>query len=158
VVSGLHALFNQDNGTGRVVNISMQGLTGAGNYFARWLGQIPTEITGHIQTDNAGVPAGGGSDHASFICAGAPAFSLSSLNWEYGTYTWHTNRDTFDKIAWDDVRNNATLVAMLTYLASEDPTRMPRNRRTAMTNTRTGEAVTWPACQQPARTSGQSTR
>lgn len=158
VVSGLHALFNQDNGTGRVVNISMQGLTGAGNHFARWLGQIPTEITGHIQTDNAGVPAGGGSDHASFICAGAPAFSLSSLNWEYGTYTWHTNRDTFDKIAWDDVRNNATLVAMLTYLASEDPTRMPRDRRTAMTNARTGEAVTWPACQQPARTSGQSTR
>lgn len=158
VVAGLHALFNQDNGTGRVVNISMQGLTGAGNYFARWLDQIPPEITRHIQTDNPGVPGGGGSDYASFICAGAPAFSLSSLNWEYGTYTWHTNRDTFDKLAWDDLRNNATLVAMLTYLASEDPTRMPRDRRTAMSNTRTGQPVTWPACQQPARTSGQSTR
>jgi GAF domain-containing protein len=40
----------------------------------------------------------GGSDNASFVCAGAPAFGLGSLSWDYGTYTWHTNRDTYDKI------------------------------------------------------------
>ena len=37
IVAGLQALFNQDNGTGRIQNISMQGLTGAGAQFAGWL-------------------------------------------------------------------------------------------------------------------------
>ena len=41
IVEGLQALFNQDNGTGRVVNISMQGLTGAGAHFGRWFAQLP---------------------------------------------------------------------------------------------------------------------
>ena len=158
VVEGLQALFNQDNGTGRVVNISMQGLTGAGPFFEQWLERVPDEITQRIELRNPGAPGGGGSDYASFICAGAPAFSLSSLGWEYGTYTWHTNRDTFDKIAWDDLRDNATLTAMLAYLASEEPQRLPRDRATELVNPRTGEPMEWPTCQQPARTSAESTR
>jgi len=38
---------------------------------------------------------------ASFICAGALAFSLGALSWNYGTYTWQTNCDTFNKISFD---------------------------------------------------------
>ena len=34
---------------------------------------------------------------SSFVAAGAPAFSLSSTSWDYGSYTWHTNKDTYDK-------------------------------------------------------------
>ena len=149
VVEGLQALFNQDNGTGRVVRISAQGLTGASGHFARWLSQIPTDITRHITFQFPGTPSGGGSDQASFICAGAPAFSLGALSWNYGTYTWHTNRDTFDKISFDDLKNNATLTAMLVYLASEDPERVPRERRSVMPS-RGGQEMPWPACQ-PAR-------
>jgi carboxypeptidase Q len=67
-----------------------------------------------------GMPGGGGTDHAAFVCAGAPAFNLGSNSWDYGTYTWHTNRDTYDKIVFDEIRNNATLTAMLVYLASEE--------------------------------------
>ena len=154
VVNGLQALFNQDNGTGRVVNISMQGLTGAGEHFADWLTQIPSEITRHIDLNIPGTPGGGGSDYASFICSGAPAFSISSLNWAYGTYTWHTQRDTFDKIWMDDLKNNATLTAMLVYLASEDPNRVPRDRRAVMpTNPRTGEDRPWPTWRDGRRSS-----
>jgi carboxypeptidase Q len=151
VVSGLHALFNQDNGTGRVVNISMQGLTDAGAYFARWLTAVPQEISSQIELGLPGMPSGGGTDHASFVCAGAPAFSLGALSWGYGTYTWHTNRDTFDKLVFDDLRNNATLVAMLAYLASEEPERMGRARRVMPTNPRTGEPMDWPECRDGAR-------
>jgi Zn-dependent M28 family amino/carboxypeptidase len=151
IVQGLQALFNQDNGTGRVVNISMQGLTGAGAHFGAWLAKIPQEITGFINLNIPGSPGGGGSDYASFICAGAPAFSLSALNWGYGTYTWHTNRDTYDKIVMDDLRNNATLTAMLTYLASEDPQKVSRERR-VLANPRTGEPGQWPQCRDGART------
>jgi hypothetical protein len=52
---------------------------------------------------------------------GNEAFGLGALNWDYGNYTWHTDRDTFDKIVFDDLKSNATLTAMFAYLASEDP-------------------------------------
>lgn len=154
VVEGLQALFNQDNGTGRVQNISMQGLTGVAPYFARWFAKVPQEITGQIDLRIPGTPGGGGSDYASFVCAGAPSFSLSSLNWDYGTYTWHTNRDTFDKIVMDDLRNNATLTAMLAYLASEEADRLPRDRAILPTNPRTGDQMMWPTCRDGARSGG----
>ena len=151
VMEGLQALFNQDNGTGRVVRMSSQGLTDAAGYLARWLAQIPQDITRHIDFSFPGLPSGGGSDHASFICADAPGFSLGSLSWNYFSYTWHTNRDTYDKISFDEVRNNATLTAMLAYLASEEETRTPRKRRTELgVSSSSGEPRSWPECR-PAR-------
>jgi carboxypeptidase Q len=151
VVEGLQALFNQDNGTGRVQTISTSGLVGAGAHFADWLARVPQEISREINLVVPGTPAGGGSDHAAFICYGAPAFSLSSLNWGYGTYTWHTNRDTFDKVVFDDVKMNATLTAMLAYLASEDPDRVSRERRSVMPRTQGGQPAEWPECRDGAR-------
>ena len=157
IVDGLQALFNQDNGTGRVVNISPSGLVDAGARYAGWLSRLPTEISRHLNVTFPGTPAAGGSDNASFICHGAPSFNLGSLSWDYGTYTWHTNRDTFDKIVFDDLRNNATLVAMLAYLASEDPVRVPRERR-IMPNARSGVPGAWPQCQPALRSSREYTR
>lgn len=150
VVTGLQALFNQDNGTGRIANISGQGLLNAGEALGRWFGRLPDELTRGITLSFPGMPSGGGSDFASFVCAGAPGFSLSSSSWNYGTYTWHTNRDTYDKISFDDVKSNATLTAMLAYLASEDPQTVKRDRRA----TERG----WPKCEQAPRMSSQSTR
>jgi carboxypeptidase Q len=157
IVKGLQAQFNQDNGTGRVSTISAQGLSAASASLARWGSELPTEISQHITWTFPGDPSGGGSDNASFICAGAPGFGLYSNSWEYGTYTWHTNRDTFDKISFDDLKNNATLVAMLAYLASEDPVTTPRDRRIMAADT-TGKPAPWPACRQPARSIRESTR
>ncbi|HEX8904413.1 MAG TPA: hypothetical protein VF771_06195, partial [Longimicrobiaceae bacterium] len=69
------------------------------------------------------------------------------------------NRDTYDKVSWDDVRMNATLVAMLAYLASEEPQRLPRERRAEFpVDQRTGQPGSWPVCQAPARSTAQSTR
>ncbi len=154
VVRGLQALFNQDNGTGRVVNIATSGFTSAGEFFGRWLSQIPTNITQHITLQVPGTPGSGGTDHVAFVCVPAPGFNLSALNWEYSRYTWHTNRDTFDKVMIDEVRNNAVLTAMLAYLASEDPEFMPRDMRVLPPNPQTGEPATWPQCRDGARTSG----
>ena len=84
------------------------------------------------------------------FCAGAPAFSLSSLSWDYGTYTWHTNRDTFDKIVTDDLTNNATLVAILALLASEEPDRLPRERAIFPVG-RDGQPGAWPTCRDGVR-------
>src|SRR5437868_4064580 len=89
---------------------------------------IPSEFTSKLEFRGVGFPAGGGSDDFSFACYGTPAIGLSSLSWNYFNYTWHTNRDTYDKIVFDDLKWNATLTAMLAYLASEDPTMITRER------------------------------
>jgi len=159
VVQGLQALFNQDNGTGRVVRMSASGFTEASGSIARWLARLPAEVTRFIESDFPGQPSGGGTDHASFVCIGAPGFGLGALGWGYGDHTWHTHRDTFDKLVFDDLRNNAVLVASLVYLASEDPERVSRVRRTSFpVSPFTGRAGSWPACNPAQRTSEGSER
>lgn len=159
VVEGLQALFNQDNGTGRVVNVGGAGLLDASGFLADWFSKVPTEITGNFKSFGMpGSPAGGGSDNASVACYGAPGFGLGSLPWEYFSYTWHTNRDTYDKLVLSEVRNNAALTAMLTYLAAQDPEQMPRVRRVMPLNPRTGEQTTWPECSPAARSFAEYTR
>ncbi|MCM4159056.1 peptidase M28 [Antarcticibacterium sp. W02-3] len=154
VVDNLQALFNQDNGTGRVVNLSGGGFLHAYDYLTRWLEPVPNDIKGEIETNFPGSPGRGGSDYASFVAAGAPAFSLSSLSWDYWNYTWHTNLDTYDKIVWDDVRDNVILTAILTYMASEDPERSSRERINLPNNPRTGEQMTWPEPRDATRRGG----
>lgn len=154
VVDGLQALFNQDNGTGRVVRISGQGFLHAYEFFNRWMQPVPNDIKGEIETTFPGTPGGGGSDYASFVSAGAPGFSLSSLSWDYGTYTWHTNRDTYDKIVFDDVRDNVILTAILTYMASEDDQTFPRDKAILPISRRTGEQMSWPSPRKPNRSGG----
>jgi hypothetical protein len=65
---------------------------------------------------------------------------LGALNWSYFNYTWHTNRDTYDKIIFDDVKNNAMLTAMLVYMACEDNATFPRDKAT-LSN---GQPAKWP--------------
>jgi Zn-dependent M28 family amino/carboxypeptidase len=154
VVNGLQAAFNQDNGTWRIEYIRMMGLTGAGAHFGRWLSRLPAEIESLIDLDIPGEPERGGSDHMSFLCAGAPAFRLQSHYPDYRQYTWHTNRDTYDKVILDDLKNNATLAAMLAYLASEDPERVPRDQRVLPPGPN-GQAQAWPVCPVARRNSGE---
>lgn len=153
VLEGLMVLMNQDNGTGRVVRMSAAGLPNAARHVEGWLGKIPTELRSQITFAGAGTPSGGGSDDASFACHGLPAFSLGGQGWSYGNYTWHTNRDTYDKIVFDDLRANATLAAMLAYLAAEDSTRITLGRVDLPTVAAQAEAAggrpgprQWPEC------------
>ncbi len=157
VVEGLQVLFNQDNGTGRVVNISAQGFTGVGASLARWLTRVPVEVSRHVDLRLPGNPGGGGSDYASFVCHGAPGINLSALSWDYGSHTWHTHRDTFDKLVFDDLRNNAVLAASLVYLASEDDERVSRERRELIRGLG-GTGGRWPECTPATRSSRFSQR
>ncbi|SFB73184.1 Peptidase family M28 [Zunongwangia mangrovi] len=154
IVENVQAVFNQDNGTGRVVNISGNGLVQAYDYVGDWLSAVPDSISRQIETHFPGMPGRGGSDYASFLAAGAPAFNLSSLSWSYWNYTWHTNRDTYDKIVWDDVQSNAILAAILAYKASEDSDKTSREQRVLPINSRTGEQMTWPEPRDATRRGG----
>jgi hypothetical protein len=72
--------------------------------------------------------------------------------WDYFSYTWHTNLDTYDKVVLDNVRQNAVITAMLAYLAADDPQTTPRDQRVMPVNPRTGQPGTWPQCRDGART------
>ncbi|QNR82844.1 M20/M25/M40 family metallo-hydrolase [Pedobacter riviphilus] len=145
IVSNLQALFNQDNGTGRVVNIGGQGFAKSKDYITRWLAAVPDTIKNQIKTNFPGSPGAGGSDFASFVAAGALGYSLSSTSWDYGTYTWHTNRDSYDKLVFDEIRSNVILAAIMVYMASEDPEKTSTEKATDLpVNERTGKPATWP--------------
>jgi carboxypeptidase Q len=154
IVEHLQALFNQDNGTGRVVSLSTQGFVDAGESLSRWIARIPTEVTTKIKLDFPGIPWGGGTDNASFVVQGAPGFGLGSNSWDYGQYTWHTNRDTYDKIVFDELKNNVVLTACLAYLASEDTATVSRVKRIMPIDEKTGEPRPWPHMKGPERAGG----
>lgn len=154
IVKNIQALFNQDNGTGRIVDISGSGFLNSYEYITRWLSAVPDSFKNELKTNFPGSPAGGGSDHASFVAAGVPAFGLSSLSWSYGIYTWHTNRDTYDKIVFDDVKTNVIITAIMAYMASEDPETTSRVKAVLPINPRTGESSTWPPIKEPTRKGG----
>ena len=152
IIKGTQAAFNQDNGTGRVVNIAGQGFKNSYEYIGKWLSAAPKQVRDHVKTDFPGMPSGGGSDQASFVAAGVPGFSLGSLNWGYFGYTWHTTKDTYDKIVFDEIKNNVVLTATLAYMASEDPEFTNRDKRVMPTNDK-GETQQWPEVKEPKRSS-----
>ncbi|GHN00653.1 aminopeptidase [Cytophagales bacterium WSM2-2] len=154
IIQNLQVLFNQDNGTGRIANISGQGFLHAYDYITRWLTKVPEKYKDKLETRFPGSPGGGGSDFASFVAVGAPGFSLSSTSWSYGNYTWHTNRDTYDKVVFDDVRSNAIMAAILVYAACEDPSKTSREKSVLPTNARTGEQTKWPEQRKATRKGG----
>jgi hypothetical protein len=135
VIKGLQALFNQDNGTGRVQSISSNSLSQIGPHLKAWYEKLPSFYTDSMSpnvvswshSDLAPLNTGG-TDGSVFSCYGGPSFGMGAVGWNYGTYTWHTNRDSYDKVVLDDLKHNATLAAMLAYAASEDPQFIPRDR------------------------------
>ncbi|MEO7521756.1 MAG: M20/M25/M40 family metallo-hydrolase, partial [Gemmatimonas sp.] len=135
VMKGLQALFNQDNGTGRVQSLSASGLTDMGRHLKSWYSKLPAFYTDSLSANVVSwsfndVPTGnpGGTDGAVFACYGTPSFGMGAVSWNYSSYTWHTNRDSYDKIVFDDLKHNATLAAMMAYLASEDPEFIKRDK------------------------------
>ncbi len=153
VMKGLQALFNQDNGTGRVQSITSSGLTDIGRHLKSWYGLLPAFYTDSMSHDAVSwsfndAPTGnpGGTDGAVFACFGTPSFGMGAVSWNYNSYTWHTNRDTYDKVVFDDLKHNATLAAMLVYAASEDPDFISREKSPG------AWPANWPAnCGKPPR-------
>jgi hypothetical protein len=131
VVQRLYASFNQDNGTWRVEEVQAYGFLDGIGHLARWLARLPRDLSGRLRMPAPGEMTNTGSDHYSFLCRGAPGFRLTSAYDEYRQYTWHTTLDTWDKIALPELRTNAITVAMLAYLASEDPAPLGRDRALA---------------------------
>lgn len=61
-----------------------------------------------------------------------PGIGLSQDPIEYGTHTWHTNLDTYERILEDDVKKAAVVVATAVYALAMRDELLPRFSKEAM--------------------------
>lgn len=155
IVAKIHAGFNQDNGTGRIVSIGPGPFVEGTDALIRYMKELPGEATAGIRMSGMGNPSLGGTDNAAFQCLKAPVYGLGGLSWDYGGTTWHTNRDSYDKVIAEDLQFNATLVAMLVYMADQDPTMLSHE---VGPYTSRGQPAEWPSCPTAVRNTASSTR
>jgi len=122
--------FNIDSGTGRVRGANVFGPSPAAD--------ILREILAPFKDDGvAGAAASrsrrlGGSDNTSFSQAGLPGIGMGQDPIEYGTHTWHTNLDTYERILEDDVKKDAMVVAWAVYQLAMRDDLLPRFSKSEM--------------------------
>jgi hypothetical protein len=116
--------FNIDSGTGRVRGASIFGppeaavpLRTALAPFAEW------GVAGAIATASR---ATGGTDSTSFSAAGLPGIGLQQDPIEYGSFTWHTNLDTYERIVPDDAMKAAAEIAAAVWYVATSGEMLPR--------------------------------
>jgi hypothetical protein len=122
--------FNIDSGTGRIRGASVFGPPETAAImreilepFAEW------GVAGALPSRSRGL---GGSDNTSFNNAGLPGIGLFQDPIEYGTHTWHTNLDTYERIIEDDVKKAAVIVAVALYRLDQREQLLPRMSKEAM--------------------------
>jgi hypothetical protein len=111
--------FNVDSGTGRLRGATVFGPPEAADVLRQAL--APLEDLGVVGAVATRSRRTGGSDHTSFNEAGLPGIGMGQDPIEYGSHTWHTNLDTYERIIEEDVRRAAVVVAAAVYhLATRD--------------------------------------
>jgi len=122
--------FNIDSGTGRIRGASVFGPPEAGKILRDILKPFKDDgVVGAIVTRSRRT---GGTDSTSFNQAGLPGIGLSQDPIEYGTHTWHTNLDTYERILEDDVKKAAVVVATAVYALAMRDELLPRFSKEAM--------------------------
>ena len=116
--------FNHDTGTGRIRGMNVFGPPET----AAALRQIvlPFADMGVVGVTATRSRRTGGSDNTSFNNAGLPGIGTSLDPIEYGTHTWHTNLDTFERIIEDDLKQGAIVIAASVYQLAMRDELLPR--------------------------------
>jgi carboxypeptidase Q len=120
----LDAYFNIDSGTGKPRGAGVFGPAAAADMvrdamtpFADW------GFMGAIASDSRRT---GGTDSTSFNNAGLPGIGLAQDPFDYGSYTHHTNYDTYERIYEEDVREGAVEIASAVYALAVADQMVPR--------------------------------
>ena len=145
--------FNIDSGTGRVRGASVFGPPETANIMREILGPFKADgVAGAVNTRSRRL---GGSDNTSFNQAGLPGIGMGQDPIEYGTHTWHTNLDTYERILEDDVKKDAMVVAWSVYQLAMSDTLLPRFNKSDMPPKPPAETTAQPATSSN-RTNGQA--
>ncbi len=116
--------FNIDSGTGKVRGASVFGPPEAADILREIL--VPFEDLGVMGARSSDSRRRGGSDHTSFNSAGLPGVGLGQDPIEYGTHTWHTNLDAYERVIEDDLKSSAIVAAALVYELAMRDEMLPR--------------------------------
>jgi carboxypeptidase Q len=120
------AYFNNDNGTGKVRGIYMQGNEALRPVFRSWLAPFKDLGATTVTSSNTG-----GTDHQAFDGVGLPGFQFIQDPIEYGTRTWHSTMDVWDRAQDEDMKQAATLMAAFAYNAAMREEKFPRKEPSA---------------------------
>lgn len=119
--SKFSAYFNNDNGTGKVRGIYMQGNEALRSVFRAWLKPFNDLGASTVTVGNTG-----GTDHQAFDGLGLPGFQFIQDPIEYGTRTWHSTMDVWDRAQEEDMKQAAVLMAAFAYNAAMRDEKFPR--------------------------------
>jgi carboxypeptidase Q len=126
----LDAYFNIDSGTGRPRGAGVFGPAAAADMvrdammpFGEW------GFAGVMASDSRRT---GGTDSTSFNNAGLPGIGLAQDAFDYGSFTHHTNLDTYERIYEQDVRAGAVEIASAVYALAMADQMVPRFKDSEM--------------------------
>jgi len=151
----LSAYLNIDSGTGRPRGAGVFGPPEAAAVLREVL--VPFEdlgVMGAIPTKSRGL---GGTDSSSFSQAGLPGIGFGQDPIEYGSATWHTNLDTYERIIEDDAKKGAIVIAAALYRLAMRDDLLPRFTKENMPPLPPAPATT-PAPPVPPPASGAGTK
>lgn len=113
--------FNNDNGTGKVRGIHLQGNEATRPIFREWLKPFADMGAGTISLSNTG-----GTDHQAFDAVGLPGFQFIQDPVEYDSRTHHSNMDVYDRAQPDDLKQASVIMAAFAYNAAMRDAKFPR--------------------------------
>ena len=120
----LDAYFNIDSGTGKPRGAGVFGPSTAADMVREAMAPFTDwGFTGAIASDSRRT---GGTDSTSFNNAGLPGIGLAQDAFDYGSYTHHTNYDTYERIYEEDVREGAVEIASAVYALAMADQMVPR--------------------------------
>ena len=120
----LDAYFNIDSGTGKPRGAGVFGPAAAADMVREALSPFGDwGFMGAIASDSRRT---GGTDSTSFNNAGLPGIGLAQDAFDYGSYTHHTNYDTYERIYEEDVREGAVEIASAVYALAMADQMVPR--------------------------------
>ncbi|MGD9905919.1 MAG: M20/M25/M40 family metallo-hydrolase [Vicinamibacterales bacterium] len=122
--------FNIDSGTGKARGMTVFGPPTAADVLRPVL--EPFAVNGVMGANTTRSRARGGSDHTSFNEIGLPGISVGQDPIEYGTHTWHTNLDTYERIIESDAQQSAMAIAAAVYHLAMRDEKLPRFGKDAM--------------------------
>jgi hypothetical protein len=116
--------FNIDSGTGKARGMTVFGPPAAADVLRPLL--APFEGNGVMGATSTRSRARGGSDHTSFNEIGLPGIGVGQDPIEYGTHTWHTNLDTYERVIESDAQQSAMAIASAVYHLAMRDDKLPR--------------------------------
>jgi len=113
--------FNVDNGSGKIRGIYLQENAAIGPVFAQWMEPLKDLGVTTLTLRNTE-----GTDHEAFNAVGIPGFQFIQDPLDYGSRSHHSNMDTYERLAPEDLAQAAVVEAIFVYNAAMRDQMLPR--------------------------------